>query len=123
MNMNTKNYQIQIKTGNLNFFVILAAPAAAQPVVGINLGTNTTQSIAAPALTGQLTFSQVEELINKYTSELEEQEKVFINQATQVNTWDNLLNENSKKVKNNYFKWRFPVKITHSYIFVFLYTR
>lgn len=45
-----------------------------------------------------MTFSQIEEMINKYTSELEEQEKVFINQATQVNSWDNLLNTNSKKV-------------------------
>lgn len=45
-----------------------------------------------------MTFSQIEEMINKYTSELEEQEKVFINQATQVNSWDNLLNKNSKKV-------------------------
>lgn len=58
----------------------------------------TTQSSAASA--NQLTFSQIEELINKYTLELEEQEKVFINQATQVNTWDNLLNNNSKKVVN-----------------------
>lgn len=45
-----------------------------------------------------MTFSQIEEMINKYTSELEEQEKVFINQATQVNSWDILLNKNSKKV-------------------------
>lgn len=78
--------------------VILAVPATAQPAVGINLGTITTQSTAAPVASSQLTFSQVEELINKYTSELEEQEKVFINQATQVNTWDNLLHDNSKKV-------------------------
>lgn len=57
----------------------------------------TTQSTAVvPG--NQLTFSQIEEMINKYTSELEEQEKVFINQATQVNSWDNLLNKNSKKV-------------------------
>lgn len=47
-----------------------------------------------------MTFSQIEEMINKYTSELEEQEKVFINQATQVNSWDILLNKNSKKVNS-----------------------
>lgn len=56
----------------------------------------TTQSAAVSG--NQMTFSQIEEMINKYTSELEEQEKVFINQATQVNSWDNLLNTNSKKV-------------------------
>lgn len=54
-----------------------------------------------------MTFSQIEEMINKYTSELEEQEKVFINQATQVNSWDNLLNKNSKKVSPiNYLLWK-----------------
>lgn len=58
---------------------------------------STTQSAAIPA-TSQLSFAQIEELINKYTLELEEQEKTFINQATQVNTWDNLLNNNSNKV-------------------------
>lgn len=56
----------------------------------------TTQSASVSG--NQMTFSQIEEMINKYTSELEEQEKVFINQATQVNSWDNLLNTNSKKV-------------------------
>lgn len=60
----------------------------------------TTQSAAAGS--NQLTFTQIEELINKYTSELEEQEKVFINQATQVNSWDNLLNRNSKKVNETF---------------------
>lgn len=63
------------------------------------LAYSTTQSTTAN-LANQLTFAQIEELINKYTLELEEQEKVFINQATQVNTWDNLLNNNSNKVKS-----------------------
>lgn len=74
----------------------------------------TTQSAAVAG--NQLTFSQIEEMINKYTSELEEQEKVFINQATQVNSWDNLLNKNSKKVLN---KWQcFIVKNIKCYFFL-----
>lgn len=68
----------------------------AGPAVGFNSNTTTTQSAAVCG--NQMTFSQIEEMINKYTSELEEQEKVFINQATQVNSWDNLLNTNSKKI-------------------------
>lgn len=61
------------------------------------MNNRTTQS-AAVSSANQLNFIQIEELINKYTLELEEQEKAFINQATQVNTWDNLLNDNSNKI-------------------------
>ncbi|XP_031620707.1 nuclear pore glycoprotein p62 [Contarinia nasturtii] len=68
----------------------------AGPAIGYGSSTTTTQSTAVVG--NQMTFSQIEEMINKYTSELEEQEKVFINQATQVNSWDNLLNKNSKKI-------------------------
>lgn len=40
----------------------------------------------------------MEEAINKWTLELEEQEKVFLNQATQVNAWDRLLMTNGEKI-------------------------
>jgi len=40
----------------------------------------------------------MEEAINKWTVELEEQEKVFLNQATQVNAWDRMLFENGDKI-------------------------
>ena len=45
-----------------------------------------------------MTYRQMEEAINKWTVELEEQEKVFLNQATQVNAWDRMLFENSDKI-------------------------
>ncbi|CAH1403969.1 unnamed protein product [Nezara viridula] len=46
-----------------------------------------------------LTFQQLEELIlNKWTAELYEQEKVFLNQATQINIWDKVINENAEKL-------------------------
>ena len=57
--------------------------------------TTTTQSTAVST---QLNFSQVEEHINKWTSELEEQAKMFMNQATQVNSWDKLLINNNNKI-------------------------
>lgn len=49
-----------------------------------------------------MNYRQLEEAINKWTLELEEQEKVFINQATQVNAWDRLLIENGEKVSVAY---------------------
>lgn len=59
--------------------------------------TNTLQ--AAPTLpTNQMNFYTLEEQINKYTLELAEQEKIFTNQATQVNAWDSILLKNGEKI-------------------------
>lgn len=57
-------------------------------------GTVSTQ----PTPVTSMNFSQLEDAINKWSLELEEQEKVFINQATQVNAWDKLLIANGEKV-------------------------
>ncbi|XP_026464177.1 nuclear pore glycoprotein p62-like [Ctenocephalides felis] len=53
---------------------------------------NTTVPIAS------MNFSQLEENINKWTLDLDEQVKIFMNQATQVNAWDQLLIENGEKI-------------------------
>ena len=45
-----------------------------------------------------MTYRQLEEFINKSTVELEEQEKLLLNQATQVNAWDGQLIKNGHKV-------------------------
>jgi len=37
--------------------------------------------------------------MNKWTLELEEQEAMFLEQATQVNAWDRLLVDNGDKVR------------------------
>jgi nuclear pore complex protein Nup62 len=42
--------------------------------------------------------------MNKWTLELEEQEKLFMNQAMEVNAWDHLLIGNGEKVSNT-GKW------------------
>lgn len=52
----------------------------------------------APAAEVQMNFRQLEEQINKWMLELEEQEKAFLQQATQVNAWDRLLLDNGEKV-------------------------
>uniref|UniRef100_A0A2M4BQP3 Putative nuclear pore glycoprotein p62 n=1 Tax=Anopheles marajoara TaxID=58244 RepID=A0A2M4BQP3_9DIPT len=66
---------------------------------GASLSTTTQTTQSAAATSGQqLKFFQLEEFINKWTLELEEQEKLFTNQATQVNAWDNMLLANGEKI-------------------------
>ncbi len=45
-----------------------------------------------------LSFTQLEDQINRWTLDLEEQERIFLNQATQINAWDRVLRENAEKV-------------------------
>ncbi|XP_006868284.1 PREDICTED: nuclear pore glycoprotein p62 [Chrysochloris asiatica] len=45
-----------------------------------------------------LTYAQLESLINKWSLELEDQERHFLQQATQVNAWDRTLIENGEKI-------------------------
>lgn len=67
-------------------------------------GTTTTNTVVptsgpAPPTTAQsVNFVQLEENINKWTIELEEQEKVFMNQVTHINEWDRLLIANGDKI-------------------------
>lgn len=68
------------------------------PSTHTSLGTTTTVSSATGIQPGAINFCQLEESINKWTLELEEQEKVFVNQATQVNAWDKLLITNGEKI-------------------------
>ncbi|XP_011642019.2 nuclear pore glycoprotein p62 [Pogonomyrmex barbatus] len=70
----------------------------AVPSTHTSLGTTTTVSSATGIQPGAINFCQLEESINKWTLELEEQEKVFVNQATQVNAWDKLLITNGEKI-------------------------
>jgi nuclear pore complex protein Nup62 len=46
----------------------------------------------------KLTYATLEAEINKWAYQLEEQENIFIHQATQVNAWDRLLLESGDKV-------------------------
>ena len=56
----------------------------------------TSTTVTKPA--SSMTFRQLEDAINKWTLELDEQENIFLNQATQVNAWDRLLIDNGEKV-------------------------
>ncbi|XP_076248839.1 nucleoporin 62 [Calliopsis andreniformis] len=67
------------------------------PSTQASLGTTTT--VTSSASVGQpASINSFEESINKWTLELEEQEKVFMNQAAQVNAWDKLLITNGEKI-------------------------
>ncbi|KAK0168120.1 hypothetical protein PV327_001952 [Microctonus hyperodae] len=74
-----------------------SAPTSTAPQT--SLGSVTTVSASSSSgQTGTMNFCQLEESINKWTLELEEQEKVFMNQAAQVNAWDKLLITNGEKI-------------------------
>lgn len=78
-----------------------SAPQAAPPTSNnqqqaiLSTITNVTPSSSAQ---NQMNFYSLEEQINKWTLELEEQERTFINQATQVNAWDSILLKNGEKI-------------------------
>uniref|UniRef100_A0A8C1PZV3 Nuclear pore glycoprotein p62 n=1 Tax=Cyprinus carpio TaxID=7962 RepID=A0A8C1PZV3_CYPCA len=90
-----------------------AAPAITAAVstgatTGFSLGLKTAAS-TAPAITSSsaivttstapvMSYAQLEALINKWSSELEDQERHFLQQATQVNAWDRMLVENGEKI-------------------------
>jgi nuclear pore complex protein Nup62 len=48
-----------------------------------------------------MSYTQLEGLINKWSLELEDQERHFLQQATQVNAWDRTLVENGEKVNRH----------------------
>lgn len=75
----------------------MSSAGAASVAASLTTITATTSSAAASS-TPQLNFCQLEEHINKWTLALEEQEKMFINQATQVNSWDKILILNNNKI-------------------------
>ncbi|XP_057708222.1 nucleoporin 62 like [Corythoichthys intestinalis] len=90
------------------------APASAAPATtttaGFSLGLKpssgtsvitTTSTAVAPIVTAApavMTYAQLEALINKWSLELEDQERHFLQQATQVNAWDRMLVENGEKI-------------------------
>ncbi|KAL6053663.1 hypothetical protein STEG23_018896 [Scotinomys teguina] len=68
----------------------VATTGTALPGSSTAAGTTTT----SPAMT----YAQLESLINKWSLELEDQERHFLQQATQVNAWDRTLIENGEKI-------------------------
>ncbi len=69
---------------------------------------------AAGASASSVNFRQLQEQINKWTIDVEEQERDFIEQATKVNYWDKTLMSNAEKVC-----LRFNLLLTINYLLLF----
>ncbi|XP_071453690.1 nuclear pore glycoprotein p62 [Hetaerina americana] len=80
-----------------------------QPVTSISASvapttiatTTPAAAVAAPAPATEedvMTYSKLQENINKWAMELEKQEKLFLHQATEMNGWDRVIVENSDKL-------------------------
>ncbi|XP_074063130.1 nuclear pore glycoprotein p62 [Macrotis lagotis] len=80
-------------------FALSLKPLTA-PGIGITPSTCATlpPATTASSVTPVMTYAQLESLINKWSLELEDQEKHFLHQATQVNAWDRTLIENGEKI-------------------------
>ncbi|NXA32558.1 NUP62 protein, partial [Eudromia elegans] len=78
-------------------FALNLKPLATTGTIGAvtSTATITTATTSAPPV---MTYAQLESLINKWSLELEDQEKHFLHQATQVNAWDRTLIENGEKI-------------------------
>ncbi|CAG7837935.1 unnamed protein product [Allacma fusca] len=92
------------------------APAVGQATMPTSLLTSTVASSATPAAPvstaatapvaptstapnlSQLNFRQIQDYINKWTAELQEQETLFIENATKVNAWDRSVMSNGEKI-------------------------
>ncbi|XP_071388053.1 nucleoporin 62 like [Centroberyx affinis] len=86
-----------------------SAAATTGAVTGFSLGlkpVSTASAAATASVSATITttappvmsYAQLEGLINKWSLELEDQERHFLQQATQVNAWDRMLVENGEKI-------------------------
>ncbi|XP_023238230.1 nuclear pore glycoprotein p62-like [Centruroides sculpturatus] len=89
-------------TPGLTFSGITSTSAAIPQTTVASLTTATTVTSSTVTQTPVMNFRQLEEAINKWNLELEEQERIFLNQATEVNAWDCLLISNGEKITSLY---------------------
>ncbi|XP_042663106.1 nuclear pore glycoprotein p62-like [Tyto alba] len=85
-------------TTSASGFALNLKPLTTTGAIGAGTSTaaiTTTSTTSAPPV---MTYAQLESLINKWSLELEDQEKHFLHQATQVNAWDRTLIENGEKI-------------------------
>ncbi|KFM04900.1 Nuclear pore glycoprotein p62, partial [Aptenodytes forsteri] len=85
-------------TTSASGFALNLKPLTTTGAIGAGTSTaaiSTTTTTSAPPV---MTYAQLESLINKWSLELEDQEKHFLHQATQVNAWDQTLIENGEKI-------------------------
>uniref|UniRef100_H2Y823 Nucleoporin NSP1-like C-terminal domain-containing protein n=1 Tax=Ciona savignyi TaxID=51511 RepID=H2Y823_CIOSA len=80
----------EFKLGGTTSFNL--TPASSQPTAP------SSTTLVGDTTTPSLRYKDLETRINKWTNELEQQEQLFLTQATQVNAWNKLLIDNSGKI-------------------------
>ncbi|KAM7380538.1 hypothetical protein PAMP_003827 [Pampus punctatissimus] len=81
-------------TGAATSFTLGLKPVSGTSIATLPTSSTSTTTTAPPVMT----YAQLEGLINKWSLELEDQERHFLQQATQVNAWDRMLVENGEKI-------------------------
>ncbi|KAG5451180.1 hypothetical protein CSKR_102645 [Clonorchis sinensis] len=66
--------------------------------------SQTTTTVASVTKPSTLTFHQLEELVNKWAHELEDQERYFMDEAERISQWDQALMSNGEKITTLYEK-------------------
>ncbi|KFO71976.1 Nuclear pore glycoprotein p62, partial [Cuculus canorus] len=85
-------------TTSASGFALNLKPLTTTGAIGAVTSTAAITTAAASSTPPVMTYAQLESLINKWSLELEDQEKHFLHQATQVNAWDRMLIENGEKI-------------------------
>uniref|UniRef100_A0A8C5KTR4 Nuclear pore glycoprotein p62 n=1 Tax=Jaculus jaculus TaxID=51337 RepID=A0A8C5KTR4_JACJA len=89
-------------TSTTTSFALSLKPLVPAGIPSSTAATGTTPSgtsaVAGTTASPTMTYAQLESLINKWSLELEDQERHFLQQATQVNAWDRTLIENGEKI-------------------------
>ncbi|KAM6252395.1 nuclear pore glycoprotein p62-like isoform 2-T2 [Spheniscus humboldti] len=86
------------RTTSASGFALNLKPLTTTGAIGAGTSTAAVSTTAATSAPPVMTYAQLESLINKWSLELEDQEKHFLHQATQVNAWDRTLIENGEKI-------------------------
>ncbi|XP_014868809.1 PREDICTED: nuclear pore glycoprotein p62 [Poecilia mexicana] len=86
-------------TGTAVGFSLGVKPLSSTAMTAITTAASLTTTTAATTTNPPvMSYAQLESLINKWSLELEDQERHFLQQATQVNAWDRMLVENGEKI-------------------------
>ncbi|RMB98303.1 hypothetical protein DUI87_25208 [Hirundo rustica rustica] len=85
-------------TTSASGFPLSLKPLTTTGAIGAVTSTAAITTTTTPSAPPVMTYAQLESLINKWSLELEDQEKHFLHQATQVNAWDRMLIENGEKI-------------------------
>ncbi|THD21868.1 Nuclear pore glycoprotein p62 [Fasciola hepatica] len=94
-------FGLQTSTGTPATSVV---STSATSVTAPTTTTAVTQGTAAVSKTATLTYNQLEDLINKWACELDDQERYFLDEADRITQWDQALINNGEKITTLYEK-------------------